>query len=83
MRIYERENFGGTMHELTDDCDSMTDRYRLAEIRSCHVMDGHWLMYEQPQFRGRMMYLRPGEYRSFRDMGFRFSSMRRIMDPCN
>ena len=85
MRIYEKENFGGQMHELMDDCDNMQDRYRMNECQSCHVMDGHWLMYEQPNYRGRMMYMRPGEYRSFRDMGMsgtRFMSMRRIMDMC-
>ncbi|MEQ2316887.1 hypothetical protein AMECASPLE_036982 [Ameca splendens] len=83
MRIYERENFGGMMHECMDDCDNFMDRYRMSDCMSCHVMDGHWLMYEQPHYRGRMMYLRPGEYRSFRDMGYggmRFMSMRRIMD---
>merc|ERR1712121_515415 len=42
MRIYERENFGGQMN----DC------------MSCNVMDGHWLMYEQPHYRGRMWYMR-------------------------
>merc|ERR1719315_39770 len=47
MRLYERENFGGQMHEMMDDCD--------------HVMDGHWLMYEQPNYRGRQMYMWPGE----------------------
>ncbi|XP_072539631.1 gamma-crystallin M3-like isoform X1 [Salminus brasiliensis] len=86
MRVYERENFGGQMHEVMDDCDSFTDRYRMSDIQSCHVMDGHWLMYEQPHYRGRMVYLRPGEYRSYRDMGMssmmRFGSMRRIMDSC-
>ncbi|XP_044064345.1 gamma-crystallin M3-like [Siniperca chuatsi] len=85
MRIYERENFGGQMYELMDDCDNIMDRYRMSDCMSCSVMDGHWLMYEQPHYRGRMMYLRPGEYRSFRDMGMsgmRFMSMRRIMDSC-
>uniref|UniRef100_A0A3P8QWN1 Beta/gamma crystallin 'Greek key' domain-containing protein n=1 Tax=Astatotilapia calliptera TaxID=8154 RepID=A0A3P8QWN1_ASTCA len=85
MRIYERENFGGQMYELMDDCENMMDRYRMSDCQSCNVMDGHWLMYEQPHYRGRMMYLRPGEYRSFRDMGMsgmRFNSMRRIMDSC-
>ncbi|GLD56169.1 gamma-crystallin M3-like protein [Lates japonicus] len=85
MRIYERENFGGQMYELMDDCDNMMDRYRMNDCMSCNVMDGHWLMYEQPHYRGRMMYLRPGEYRSFRDMGYsgmRWMSMRRIMDSC-
>uniref|UniRef100_A0A8C9ZS21 Beta/gamma crystallin 'Greek key' domain-containing protein n=1 Tax=Sander lucioperca TaxID=283035 RepID=A0A8C9ZS21_SANLU len=83
MKIYERENFGGQSYELMDDCDSIMDRYRMNDCQSCHVMDGHWLMYEQPNYRGRMMYMRPGEYRSFRDMGMsgmRWMSMRRIMD---
>ncbi|KAF3835846.1 hypothetical protein F7725_028404 [Dissostichus mawsoni] len=38
-------------------------------------------MYEQPSFRGQMMYVRPGEYRSFKDMGMsgqKFMSMKRI-----
>ncbi|KAJ8255529.1 hypothetical protein COCON_G00193930 [Conger conger] len=85
MRIYEREQFGGQMNEMMDDCDSIRDRYRMSDCQSCHVMDGHWLMYEQPHYRGRMMYMRPGEYRSFRDMGYsnmRWMSMRRIMDTC-
>ncbi|XP_051760985.1 gamma-crystallin M2-like isoform X2 [Ctenopharyngodon idella] len=81
MRIYERENFMGQMYELTDDCDNIMDRYRMSHCQSCHVMDGHWLMYEQPHYRGRMWYFRPGEYRSFSNMGgMRFMSMRRIMD---
>ncbi|XP_018611274.2 gamma-crystallin M2-like [Scleropages formosus] len=84
MRIYERNNFGGQMYEMMDDCDNIMDRYRMSNCMSCNVMDGHWLMYEQPHYRGRMMYFRPGEYRSFSNMGWgsgmRFMSMRRIMD---
>ncbi|XP_056247201.1 gamma-crystallin M1-like [Seriola aureovittata] len=83
MRIYERENFGGQMSELMDDCDNVMDRYRMSNCMSCHVMDGHWLMYEQPHYRGRMMYMRPGEYRSFMNMGMgnmKFMSMKCIMD---
>merc|ERR1712243_337806 len=30
IKIYERENFGGQFYELTDDCDSIQERYRLA-----------------------------------------------------
>uniref|UniRef100_A0A671PMC2 Beta/gamma crystallin 'Greek key' domain-containing protein n=1 Tax=Sinocyclocheilus anshuiensis TaxID=1608454 RepID=A0A671PMC2_9TELE len=81
MRIYERENFMGQMYEMMDDCDSIMDRYHMSHCQSCHVMDGHWLMYEQPHYRGRTWYFRPGEYRSFSNMGgMRFMSMRRIMD---
>ena len=85
MKIYERENFGGQSNEMMDDCDNIQDRYRMSDCQSCNVMDGHWLMYEQPHYKGRMMYMRPGEYRSFRDMGMsgqRFMSMRRITDMC-
>ncbi|XP_071368272.1 gamma-crystallin M3-like isoform X2 [Centroberyx affinis] len=85
IRIYEKENFGGQMNELMDDCESIQDRYRMSDCMSCNVMDGHWLMYEQPNYRGRMMYMRPGEYRNFKDMGYdgiRFSSIRRITDSC-
>ena len=85
MRIYEKENFGGKMNEVNEDCDNIQDRYQMSDCQSCNVMDGHWLMYEQPQFRGKMMYMRPGEYKSFRDMGddaMRFSSIRRITDSC-
>ncbi|KAM3861506.1 gamma-crystallin M2-like [Diretmus argenteus] len=83
MRIYDRENFGGQMHEMMDDCDNCMDRYRMPHCMSCNCMDGNWLMYEQPQYRGRMMWMRPGEYRNFSNMGqsgMRFMSMRRIMD---
>ncbi|XP_076017559.1 gamma-crystallin M2-like isoform X1 [Genypterus blacodes] len=86
MKIYERENFGGQMHEMMDDCDNTMDRYRMSNCMSCNVMEGHWLMYEQPNYRGRMMYMRPGEYRNFQNFGMsgtRFMSMRRIMDSCN
>ncbi|XP_075966988.1 gamma-crystallin M3-like [Anarhichas minor] len=85
MKIYERESFQGQSHELMDDCDNIQDRYRMNDCQSCNVMDGHWLMYEQPQYRGKQMYMRPGEYKSLRDVGFsgmRLSSVRRIMDSC-
>ncbi|KAK2880423.1 gamma-crystallin M3-like [Channa argus] len=86
MRIYERENFAGQMHELMDDCESLQDRYYMSDCQSCNVMDGHWLMFEQPNYRGRMMYMRPGEYKNFREAGLRnvmrISSIRRIMDMC-
>ncbi|XP_067433028.1 gamma-crystallin M2-like [Thunnus thynnus] len=85
MRIYERENFAGQMSELMDDCDNIMERFRMSNCMSCNVMEGHWLMFEQPQFRGRMMYMRPGEHRSFVNMGMsgmRFMSMRRITDSC-
>ncbi|KAK1803008.1 hypothetical protein P4O66_021551, partial [Electrophorus voltai] len=81
IRVYDGENFTGQMMEVTGDCDSFMERHRWpGGCHSCHVVDGHWLMYEQPHYRGRTWYFRPGEHRSFRDCGGRFMSMRRIMD---
>ncbi|XP_051283996.1 gamma-crystallin M3-like isoform X1 [Dicentrarchus labrax] len=85
MRIYESENFEGQMHELMDDCESLQDRYNMSDCQSCNVMDGHWLMFELPNYRGRMLYVGPGEYRSLRELGMnmtRISSTKRIMDIC-
>ncbi|XP_070711458.1 gamma-crystallin M3-like [Pempheris klunzingeri] len=86
MRIYEGENYGGQMHELMDDCDNMMDRFRISDCQSCNVMDGHWLMFEQPNYRGKMLYLMPGEYKNLKEVGIsniaRFTSIRRIMDSC-
>uniref|UniRef100_A0A3B4EFT8 Beta/gamma crystallin 'Greek key' domain-containing protein n=1 Tax=Pygocentrus nattereri TaxID=42514 RepID=A0A3B4EFT8_PYGNA len=84
MRLYNRMDFGGQMMELMDDCPNTMDRFHMSDFMSCNVMDGHWLMYEHPNYRGRMMYMRPGEYRNFRDWGWgmnsKIGSVRRIMD---
>lgn len=85
MKIYERENFGGQMSELKEDCDNVMERYHMSNCLSCNVMEGHWLMYEQPHYRGRMMYVRPGEYRNFVSTigsSMKVTSMRRITDSC-
>ncbi|XP_061827782.1 gamma-crystallin M3-like isoform X1 [Nerophis lumbriciformis] len=85
MKIFERENMSGQMNELMDDCENIMERFGMSDCMSCQVMEGHWLMYEQPNFRGRMLYVRPGDHRSFREMGMssmRFMSMRRITDSC-
>uniref|UniRef100_H3DAE3 Beta/gamma crystallin 'Greek key' domain-containing protein n=1 Tax=Tetraodon nigroviridis TaxID=99883 RepID=H3DAE3_TETNG len=86
MRIYERDNFGGQTHELMEDCESIQDRYYMSDCQSCNVLEGHWLMFEQPNFRGRMLYVRPGEHRNLRDVTMsnltRISSIRRVMDLC-
>uniref|UniRef100_W5M832 Gamma-crystallin M2-like n=1 Tax=Lepisosteus oculatus TaxID=7918 RepID=W5M832_LEPOC len=83
MRIYEREGFGGQMMEFMDDCPNVYDRFRYNDIHSCNVMEGYWLFYEQPNYRGRQYFMRPGEYRRFSDWGGmnpRIGSFRRITD---
>uniref|UniRef100_A0A8C4RUA0 Beta/gamma crystallin 'Greek key' domain-containing protein n=1 Tax=Erpetoichthys calabaricus TaxID=27687 RepID=A0A8C4RUA0_ERPCA len=84
LRIYERPDFGGQMMEFTDDCPNVYDRFRYNDIFSCNVMEGYWIFYEQPNYRGRQYFLRPGEYRRFSDWGgfnssigsFRLSSVK-------
>uniref|UniRef100_A0A4W5PTY2 Beta/gamma crystallin 'Greek key' domain-containing protein n=1 Tax=Hucho hucho TaxID=62062 RepID=A0A4W5PTY2_9TELE len=61
MRMYERENFGGQMHELMDDCDSIQDRYRI-RCNSARVESGAWVLYEKPNYKGYQYILSPGEY---------------------
>ncbi|XP_073711218.1 gamma-crystallin S-1 [Misgurnus anguillicaudatus] len=83
MRLYERSDMGGRMMELMDDCPNLMDRFHMSDFQSCHVMDGHWLMYEQPNYTGRHFYLRPGEYKRYSDWGgmsSRMGSIRRVMD---
>ncbi|GCC27570.1 hypothetical protein chiPu_0005995 [Chiloscyllium punctatum] len=83
MKIYERPDFGGQMMEFMDDCPSVYDRFRYRDIHSCHVMDGYWIFYEHPNYRGRQYFMRPSEYRRFSDWGATCStigSFRRMRD---
>ncbi|OCU01002.1 hypothetical protein XELAEV_18006780mg [Xenopus laevis] len=83
MRIYEKGDFQGKMMEFLDDCPNTYDRFLFRDIHSCNVSDGHWMFYEEPNYRGRQYYLRPGEYRRFSDWGAsnaRIGSFRRIHD---
>ncbi|XP_041056742.1 gamma-crystallin S-1-like isoform X1 [Carcharodon carcharias] len=76
MRIYERPDFGGQMMEFMDDCPSVYDRFRHHDIHSCHVMDGYWIFYEHPNYKGRQYIMRPGDYRRYSDWGGYSSTIR-------
>uniref|UniRef100_A0A8C9UU34 Beta/gamma crystallin 'Greek key' domain-containing protein n=1 Tax=Spermophilus dauricus TaxID=99837 RepID=A0A8C9UU34_SPEDA len=83
MKIYERDNFRGQMSEVTDDCLSLQDRFQLNEIHSLNVLEGCWVLYEMPSYRGRQYLLQPGEYRRYLDWGAanaKAGSLRRVMD---
>ncbi|KAM7375037.1 hypothetical protein PAMA_014225 [Pampus argenteus] len=83
IRLYERTDMGGQMQEVSDDCPNVQDRLHASDINSCNVVDGQWLLYDQPNYRGRTYYLRPGEYRRFSDWGGaspKIGSFRRIAD---
>ncbi|CAH2306481.1 Hypothetical predicted protein [Pelobates cultripes] len=83
LKMYEREDFKGQLMEFTDDSSNIFDQFHYRDIHSCNVFDGHWIFYEEPNYRGRQYYLRPGEYRRYTDWGAvnsRVGSMRRAMD---
>ncbi|XP_056389859.1 gamma-crystallin 1-like [Hyla sarda] len=81
MRIYEREDFRGQMMEFTEDCHHVFEQFHYNDIHSCNVLDGHWVFYEEPGYKGRQYYLRSGEYRRYNDWGAsnsRVGSFRRV-----
>ncbi|XP_075687127.1 gamma-crystallin 1-like, partial [Rhinoderma darwinii] len=83
IRIYERDDFRGESMEFVEDCPSVHERFNYHDIHSCNVFDGHWIFYEQPNYRGRQYYLRPGEYRRYTDWGSvnaRVGSFRRVRE---
>uniref|UniRef100_A0A452VCP0 Gamma-crystallin D-like n=1 Tax=Ursus maritimus TaxID=29073 RepID=A0A452VCP0_URSMA len=83
IRLYEREDYRGQMMEITEDCSSLQDRFHFNEIYSLHVLEGSWVLYELPNYRGHQYLLRPGDYRRYHDWGAtsaRVGSLRRVMD---
>ncbi|MEE6490289.1 hypothetical protein FKM82_015830 [Ascaphus truei] len=83
IRQYEKEDFRGQMMEFTEDCPHVYKELNYHDINSSNVLEGHWIFYEEPNYRGRQYYLRPGEYRRFNDWGSsnaRIGSFRRVQD---
>ncbi|XP_053326792.1 gamma-crystallin 1-like [Spea bombifrons] len=67
LRIYENEDFRGHTMEFTEDCPYVYDQFCFHDIHSCHVLNGDWIFYEEPNYRGHQYYLRPGKYRRYTD----------------
>ncbi|XP_019378444.1 PREDICTED: gamma-crystallin M2-like [Gavialis gangeticus] len=83
IQIYEKTDFGGRMMELMHDCPSLSEASRYGDIQSCRVLEGYWIFYEQPNYRGRQYLLRPGEYKRFTEWGAmtpKVGSLRHVMD---
>ncbi|NXL01127.1 CRGB protein, partial [Mesembrinibis cayennensis] len=66
---YCLNDLGGRMLEFMDNCPSLQDDFHYRDIQSYNVLEGSWVFYEQPYFRGQQYLLRPGEYRRFTDWG--------------
>ncbi|CAM5147987.1 unnamed protein product [Eretmochelys imbricata] len=85
IKIYEKEDHRGKMVELTKDSQQVIDQLRSPEMLSCSVLNGHWILYELPNYRGRQHLLRAGQYRRFREWGSmsgKVGSLRRATDLC-
>ncbi|KAM6934598.1 TBCC domain-containing protein 1 [Xenentodon cancila] len=69
MQLYEKADFGGQAVEATEDCPSLLEKFRWREVNSCKILDGWWVFYEHPNYRGRQYFLEKGEYRKPGDWG--------------
>ncbi|EHB15286.1 Gamma-crystallin C [Heterocephalus glaber] len=83
MWLYETEDHKGLMMELSEDCSCTQDRFLLSKVCSLYVLEGCWVLYELPNYRGQQYLLRPQEYRRYHDWGAvdpKAASLRRVVD---
>ncbi|KAJ1176040.1 hypothetical protein NDU88_001324 [Pleurodeles waltl] len=83
LNLYENFDFLGRSIELQEDCPSLYERFQPRGVRSCGQVEGFWIFYEHPHYRGRQYLLWPGQYRRYSDWGAqdgRVSSIRRVTD---
>ncbi|XP_067405915.1 gamma-crystallin B-like [Emydura macquarii macquarii] len=83
IKIYEKEDLRGNTAEFSEDSSQVMEQFRSHEMQSCSVLEGYWILYELPNYRGRQYLLRPGEYRRFSDWGAmsgKIGSLRRATD---
>lgn len=83
IQIFEKGDFNGQMYETTEDCPSIMEQFHMREIHSCKVLEGVWIFYELPNYRGRQYLLDKKEYRKPIDWGAvspAVQSFRRIVE---
>ncbi|XP_023661475.1 crystallin, gamma S2 isoform X3 [Paramormyrops kingsleyae] len=69
IQLYEKADFAGHVFESMEDCPSLQERFRIREFQSCKVLEGVWVFYEHPNYRGRQFLLEKGQYRKSLDWG--------------
>ncbi|KAK6492204.1 gamma-crystallin N-like [Huso huso] len=69
IELFEGCNFTGQCMEFCDDCPFLQGRgWNKNCVNSLRVYgDGAWVMYEEPNYRGRMYIVERGNYRSHTD----------------
>lgn len=81
MSVWEKANFEGESLELTENQPTFLELWQNRDVHSCKVLEGAWIFYEHPNYRGRQMLLEKGEYRRYSEWGGRdptVGSIRRV-----
>nr|XP_006008573.1 PREDICTED: beta-crystallin S-like [Latimeria chalumnae] len=81
IQLYEFVDFGGQKIDVLEDCTNLFERWNRNEVNSLRVLEGNWVLYEEPNFSGRQYYVSPAEYRRCQSWGAtlpRLLSLRRI-----
>ncbi|KAK5603658.1 hypothetical protein CRENBAI_002976 [Crenichthys baileyi] len=69
IRFYDKQKFGGQAAECAEDCPSVYEAFEFREFHFCVVMDGAWVLYDQPNYRGHQYFLERGEYPNYTRWG--------------
>nr|XP_004476351.2 gamma-crystallin N [Dasypus novemcinctus] len=85
LEIFEGCNFTGQCLELTEDCPFLLSQgWAKNCVNSIKVFgDGAWVLYEEPNYHGRMFVVERGDFRSFTDWeapSARVQSLRRVVN---
>ncbi|MEJ1279569.1 crystallin gamma N [Cricetulus griseus] len=85
VNIFEGCNFTGQCLEFVEDCPFLQSRgWAKSCVNAIKVYgDGAWVLYEEPNYRGRMYVVERGDFRSFSDWeahSARVQSLRRVLN---
>ncbi|XP_064255926.1 gamma-crystallin N [Passer domesticus] len=85
IEIFEGSHFRGPSLELTEDCSFLQGQgWDKACINALKVYgDGAWVLYEEPNYRGRMYVVERGEFGSFSEWQARSASVQSIRRVVN
>ncbi|KAM9328447.1 uncharacterized protein KZ484_019823 [Pholidichthys leucotaenia] len=69
LKVWEKPNFGGLTMEMADSMPTLPKHWHGRSIHSCKVLEGAWVFFEHPNYRGQQYLLERGDYRRFSEWG--------------
>ncbi|XP_023805648.1 beta-crystallin S-1-like [Oryzias latipes] len=84
MKVWEEPNFEGESLELGENVPTFQEHWQNRPVHSCKVLEGAWVFYDQPNYRGRQYLLERGQYRRHSEWGGMqpsVGSIRRVESP--